>query len=338
EKAKEELDKMVKKGMDELDKRKLEALAQRQKEIKEQTEKTAEDIKNQGQKDAAEKLNNAADSMSSAAQKMQNDDSKKAEEDQEDALDQLQRAYESLKEQAEELAQQKRDEQLRKLQQELENTLSAQKVITEQTGAMELKKMKSEDNAFSREDYQVLIGLSDEEEKLAKGLKSIKDDLEAEQATVYPFQMSAIVDDMMFIEKLLGEGFFRTDSVTQEAELDVEYRLQELIDALKKERGRKVRPFGGSPQGGGGASMKQPLLPKIAELKLLKQLQIDIKKRTERITKEIDSSKPVEPIMKEVLKRLAAEQLNLGRLTTDFIKQVEEEMKKEQGEEKREGE
>ncbi len=67
-------------------------------------------------------------------------------------------------------------------------------------------------------------------------------------------------------------------------------RLQDIIDALKEEQKRQSDFQNQQAGGGGGGGGKQPLVPPLAQLKLLKAMQLVINSQTTDVSKSIDAA------------------------------------------------
>ena len=94
-----------------------------------------------------------------------------------------------------------------------------------------------------------------------------------------PEALTQVRDDMVQIENRLGQG--KTEVLTQAIETDVIKELEEIIDAFKKAKQRaenQKKPPGPS----NGEPQDPPLIEKLAELKMIRALQMRVNRRTER--------------------------------------------------------
>ncbi len=94
--------------------------------------------------------------------------------------------------------------------------------------------------------------------------------------------------------------------------------LQGLVEALKEppQNQDDFAQAGGGGGGGGGSPSEEPLIPPIAELRLLRQIQIDVARRTRLVDDSGGNAALVE--------RLGKEQQQLGELGTDLIRRMQE--------------
>jgi hypothetical protein len=155
--------------------------------------------------------------------------------------------------------------------------------------------------------------------------ESLKKKVDEETAEVFSWVVQSVIDDMkIVIEQLRKQQ--DTGEYTQSIQKDIERKLKELVDSMKKERARRKQQGGG--QGGGGGKMKPRLIPRLAEIKMLKQMQINLKRKTEEFHR-INIKKNIEgldEIQKTILQRLGAEQGNLADLTQKLLKAIEDDM------------
>src|SRR5262249_32638353 len=140
----------------------------------------------------------------------------------------------------------------------------AQKAIADDADALNKDKLK---------DAQVFVHIMDKARKaMETAEKAMKDRAKkAEDAAVEPLDDKA------------EEGGYQT---TLKAQKDALAQLDALLDALKVDD--MMGPRGGQAAGGGGGQKGGPEgdgIPELAQLKLLKGLQLDVNKRTEEFSK-----------------------------------------------------
>jgi hypothetical protein len=105
---------------------------------------------------------------------------------------------------------------------------------------------------------------------------------------VFPTILREVRDDLTSVETSLARA--ETGKITQLVQSSIEKNLEDLIEALKNERTRPKKGGSGGGGGGGGGD-KQPLVPPIAELKMLKMLQTNLYQRT-RLIDAVRAGKP----------------------------------------------
>ena len=81
----------------------------------------------------------------------------------------------------------------------------------------------------------------------------------------------------------------------------------------------------GGGGGGGGGGGKPPLVPPLAELKMLRIMQRDVNVRTKRVDEQVAKTpaKKLTPELKETLRRAAQKEGDISRITDKLAKQLE---------------
>jgi hypothetical protein len=136
-------------------------------------------------------------------------------------------------------------------------------------------------------------------------------------AIAMPEALTQVRDDMVQIENRLGQG--KTEVLTQAIETDVIKELEEIIDAFKKAKQRaenQKKPPGPS----NGEPQDPPLIEKLAELKMIRSLQMRVNRRTERYGKLIEAGheQAARDDVLEALRHLADQQKRVYEITRDM--------------------
>ncbi len=123
--------------------------------------------------------------------------------------------------------------------------------------------------------------------------------------------------DMQQVVDRLAQA--KVGQVTQGIELDIIATLEEMIDALKKaqkdsEKNRQKANLPGQQSQQGESS----LVDKLAELKMIRALQMRINTRTQRYSKLIEGEQAENAELVDALKRLAERQERVYRVTHDL--------------------
>ncbi len=124
-------------------------------------------------------------------------------------------------------------------------------------------------------------------------------------------------EDMAQTTSRLGRA--NVGQITQGIEQDIVKSLEEMVAALQKaQKDGKQRRGGG---GGGGGGQDQPLLDSIAELKMIRALQMRVNTRTERYSKLLaDGAEQAEtPELTEAVQRLSQREERIYRTTRDIV-------------------
>src|SRR5579871_4530598 len=103
---------------------------------------------------------------------------------------------------------------------------------------------------------------------------------------------------------------------TLKAQKDAIAHLDALLDALKPDDGMRARAGGGGGGGGGGGKSgpEGDGIPELAQLKLLKNLQLDVNKRTEELAKNCPDPAKMTPAQEQELAALRQDQAEISRL------------------------
>jgi hypothetical protein len=137
-------------------------------------------------------------------------------------------------------------------------------------------------------------------------------------AVAFPESVEQMRDDMQQVAARLARA--KVEQVTQVVEEDIIKQLEETIAALQKaqkdQKSGKPRP--GQAQ---GQPQEPPLVDKIAELKMIRALQMRVNSRTKRYSKllEGDVEETDRPDLVEALKRLAEREERIHQVTHDIV-------------------
>lgn len=327
QKAKEELDKLTKQELTAQQKRELERLARRLKEMEKKAKDLAEQTQKMGEKKASESLSNAGQKMDQAGQQSQQGQSQQAQESQEQAQQDLEEAEQALEEAERQYASLMAEEKLAQMENTLGEILYKQKKVNEKTIELETARLKN-GGSWTRQNRIKVQKLGDEQGKLAQESENLLKKMEEEDSTVFSWVMQTAIDDMNLVKDLLRKDV-QTDEYTQGLERDIERKLQELLDALRKEMANRKKKRG--PQSGGGGGGGGRLVPPIAELKMLRQMQLNLKKKTEDFGRQLKKEGKAEfdEVQRTIVKRLAHEQGTLSDLTRKFAEALSGQTKKE---------
>jgi hypothetical protein len=186
-----------------------------------------------------------------------------------------------------------------------------------------------------------------EQERLAKGnwtrpqLASLRSAVEAQQtvrgdtekareiltsAPVFALTLTRAMHNMDRAVDLLDER--RADADTQGAQQAAADRFAQLLEALKNDpsqQGEAPEESGGGGQGGGQQGGPQrDGIPPIAQLKMLRSLQLEINERTRELDTTRQRQNGLSPGQEKELESLGAEQGTLADLVRNLMQGDEE--------------
>ncbi len=254
-----------------------------------------------GQKQVA----GACQCMQQASGQLKKQQPRLASKEQDKAVDELNRALDEIDERLAELAEKMKDEVLVRLEDIFREMLDRQRAASGTT--VELHGKRDADGKLRRADRLALSKLAEEQRDLAEMAREAYD-LLIEDATsiVFPTVVEDMRDGLHAVAKLLDGR--RTGEYTQTRQKEIETTLEELIDALQKASG------GGGGGGGGNCQGRPPLVTPLAELKLLRALQLRVNRRT----KAFDKARPAK--LDDVMQ---AEIANIAELQGEVSEMVE---------------
>ena len=131
-------------------------------------------------------------------------------------------------------------------------------------------------------------------------------------AVAFPSVFEEIRLDMLRVKERLHVA--RVDGDTQALEDEIIVALQQMAEALKKAQ-EDVKKGGMGGMGGmGGPPPEQKLLDEIAELKMIKNLQVQVNDRTTRHGKKYEGEQADDPLVKNELKDLSQRQEKIEKM------------------------
>ncbi|MBN2292542.1 MAG: hypothetical protein JXM70_08965 [Pirellulales bacterium] len=131
-------------------------------------------------------------------------------------------------------------------------------------------------------------------------------------AVAFPEAVSQMRDDMQQTAERLGKNL--VDKITQGLEEDILAALEEMIEALKKEI-EKLEEQQSQQSQQSGKKQDPELIETLAELKMIRALQMRVNRRTIRYGKLIDGEEARNPELREALRRLAQREERIHEVT-----------------------
>lgn len=148
----------------------------------------------------------------------------------------------------------------------------------------------------------------------AKALSLVRED---GSAVAIPQALDQVRDDAAEAAARLARG--DTTATTRALVDDIVVGLEEMLAALEKARAGK--PRSGGAGGGGGDPSRLPLVDQIAELKMIRSLQLRVNGRTRRYSQLLGDGveRAEEPELRAALGRLAERQRLVERAALDIV-------------------
>lgn len=274
--------------MDEQQKQQMQQLAEQQKQLEEDILELAKEIKERQNKAAERALDQAAEAARKAQQSMRDSEPEDTDQQQEEAKKQLQKAAEQLEEERDRYQDLRQEELMFRMMEELKNFLQRQEPVTKAT--LEAQEALQRDNALSRPARLKLNRLGEEEQELAGKVQAVTAALSEEGNLVFVTVLKANDEDLHEVARRLAGRAPDPGSYTTMLQQDVERRTRDLIAALERERQRKEQERKDQqdqqdPQQSKNrfSPQRQKLVSLIADLQMLKQLELDTRRGGEEL-------------------------------------------------------
>jgi hypothetical protein len=141
-------------------------------------------------------------------------------------------------------------------------------------------------------------------------------------AVALPEAVEQMRGDMQQVVDRLSQA--KVGLITQSIEQDIIAALKETIEALKKAQKDQEKKQQQSPPNSGGEPQEPPLVDVLAELKMIRALQIRVNGRTDRYSKLVEGEQAQQAELIDALRKLAERQSRIHRVTHDLQKELRE--------------
>lgn len=263
-----------------------------------------------GQKD----VESAQGDQKQAEQKLAQNDRDNASQRQDDAIRKLEKAREELEKRLKQVREEEIERILANLQDRCQRMLAMQLEVYSGTVAVHKSMLETNSTPPRREDVQKSLQLASREADIVKeALGAIKLLEEEGSAIAFPRVFEELRDDMITVQNRLN----RVDvgPFTQSIEEDIIRTLREMIESLEKSRKDNKKSGGGGGGGGGGGKQNQKLVDQLAELRMIRAMQLRINSRTAAYSREYQGEQADNPDIQRELRGLSIRQGLLEELT-----------------------
>ncbi|MGF1581185.1 MAG: hypothetical protein ACFCD0_17610 [Gemmataceae bacterium] len=270
---------------------------------------------------ARERIQEGGQHQQDAGKKIGNnqEDNEKAIKDQEEAIKDLKEAKQKLEDIIRQLREQELERVLQSLQSRCVKMRDDQLVVLDATKGLmtQIAKTDKKSTTKVRANEARSIKLAGDEEKIVKQATDAIQMLEAEgSAVAFPEVFKQLREDMVQVQERFNE--IKVDVITVGIEEDIVQTLEEMIEALKKAqkdlKKKKQDSKSGKKKGGGGKK-DQKLLDLIAELKMIRSMQLRINKRTTDYGRAYKGEQASDTTIRRELRELADRQLRIVGVT-----------------------
>ena len=339
-KAKERVEEKKKEQLAKLERRKrFDRQSQEQKELARQTSDAAKQNKSSGQPQRSQQLQDASEKMEQAAENLDQGNPDEAEQNQEEALAKLQQQEEELREEEESLEELKREQELVSLVKELTETKDAQLEINTATAAVQRERPEGRLSRRRRASLQRMVEpLARQEGDLSDKVTTLIGRLEEESSRVFTFMLKNVSADMQQVRDLLLE--LETDSFTQFLQkgvvVDIERMiasLEEQLEVMKRQRQQQEQQQQEQQQQQQPQQQNEALVSMLAELLMLKNLQLEINRQTGQLEdlRQSNDGSSDSGQWSRALDRLQQRQGNVGRLVVELAEDFRKAQEQSQG-------
>jgi hypothetical protein len=255
--------------------------------------------------------------MREAKRKLEQAQRRGAADEQQKAIDELKQAKAEL----EEILRQLREEEIQRVLAQLESRFRKmlQVQIEVYEGTIRVDRMTEDEGD---RDLEIESGkLSRKEAQITADADKTLTLLHEEGSSVaFPEAVDQIREDMVKVTARLTQA--KVGEMTQGIEQDIVKSLEEMIAALQKaqrDQQKQQRAAGGG--GGGGNQQDKPLVDRIAELKMIRALQVRVNTRTQRYSKLLrDGAEQADaPDLLEAVQSLSQREDRIHKTTRDIV-------------------
>ncbi|MBA2114840.1 hypothetical protein [Bremerella alba] len=282
-------------------------------------EQSQQDQQQQQEFSPRKRIEEAQRRMQEAQKKLDDADKEGAVQEQQAARDELAQAIAELEEILRQLREEEIERVLARLEARFMKLLEMQLRVnddTERLSQIPLDQRGSAEDAeagkLSFSEKQIMV----EADKCLELLK------EEGSSIAFPESMMMVREDMQEVANRLGQA--KLDSLTITIEEDIVTGLEELLEALKQaqkdqeERKQQQQQQQQQQQG------EEPLVDKIAELRLIKSMQVRVNQRTNRYAQMLDDAddevgQATSDDLKNLLRDLAERQSRIYDITRDNV-------------------
>jgi hypothetical protein len=286
----------------------------------------ADDAPAEGDDDAArgrrtaQRLRAAEQRMRQAQEQLENTDPAAARSEQERAVEELETARAEL----EEILRQMREDEVTRLLVQLETRLRG--MLKAERGVLaDAERLAAATGQSARERQLEAVRLGREQGAItgeaAKALVLLRDD---GSAVAIPQALEHVHDDSGEAAGRLARGDAGRETIGLLGEIVI--GLEEMLAAVKRAREDQQDAAAAAPGGRSGGAGEQPLVDKLAELKMLRSLQARVNARTQRLSRLFDAvDAPVDGAdVRAALARLAGRQREIERAARDIVEGLTE--------------
>ena len=262
-----------------------------------------------------EQLEQARQKMQQAIERLEEQNRDEATRSQDEAVQKLEEMRAELEEILRQLRKDEKETYLTALEARFQNMLKRQMQINSETVRLDgIPADKRPQENFASKTDNIRKEQEDNALEAAKALNLLK---EEGSSVAFPEAVAQMVENMRVVQSRLAAQ--DTGGTTQLVEQLIVETLEDMINAfreeLEKEQNEQEQPSG---QQGGGQPQEQALINQIAELKLIRSMQLHVNRLTQQIGTEIEAGEAPDPDQARLIRDLAERQKRIQSATDDL--------------------
>lgn len=243
----------------------------------------------------------------------------KASRDQDDAVKKLEDARKKLEALLKQIREEELERKLADLQRRCERMLQMQTAVLEDTVRIDKAINLNTDRKPDRTQEQDSLKLSDRENEIVREAdRALAILAEEGSAVAFAEVFTQTREDMKHVARRLGK--VDVAHVTQAIEQDIITMLKEMIEALKQQQQQMQDKKNQPPPSNQQNPPPDSLLDQLAELKLIRSMQIQVNNRTTTYGKQYQGEQANEASIVQELLNLASRQQKIFQVTNDIAR------------------
>ncbi|MDA0590595.1 MAG: hypothetical protein O3C17_21575, partial [Planctomycetota bacterium] len=267
---------------------------------------------NPDQTPGREELEKARDEMQKAIDELRKKNRDQASRHQDEAIRELLEAKEKLEEILRQLREEEKKLMLAALEARFRKMLGMQLLVYQDTIRLD-KSSKPGDATLPTRAKQLARSEEEIVTEVDKALILLR---EEGSSVAFPEAALAIREDMVDIVGLLDGA--KTGELTQTLEQSVIEALEEMVDALQKEMEKQKEKEQKESKPQEGKPEDKPLVDSLAELKMLRSLQLRVNRRTRQLGRMIEGDQAGDADLLDQLQTLSRRQARIQQATYDL--------------------
>ncbi len=307
--------------------RELARLAEEQRRLEAETERLARKLQRLQAQQAGAQASSAAGQMGKAGDQSQQGDAAGAEKSAQQALEDLEQAGQELADARRQAEVELALELLAKISDELTGLKTRQQSLSAETQRLDKLRL---DQIAARQQFtdgqkESVRNLSRQEDDVRQAALQLAEKLA--EAAVFQAALQGAARELELAAEQLAQ--LKTGTPTQTAQRNAERRFGQLVEALKPEPpdNSKNSDGGGNKGGGSGKQQSPPKngIPSVAQLKLLKMMQLELNDRTRELDARLAGRKPEEigDVERRERDLVSQQQGEVARLTLNLSRRLQ---------------